>query len=74
MDVSARQVVLLQSLVPQNLGTDSVEMSVHTAMASWDQPRKKLGVQRAGVTQAQVLTDLLQQPDPDASKVNRCMD
>ncbi|KAH7963247.1 hypothetical protein HPB52_020256 [Rhipicephalus sanguineus] len=44
-------------------------------MANSDQLRKKRGAIRAGVTRAlTLLTDLLQQPDPDASQISGHMD
>ncbi|XP_037521503.1 uncharacterized protein LOC119398758 [Rhipicephalus sanguineus] len=44
-------------------------------MANPDQLRKKRGALRAGVTRAlTLLTDLLQQPDPDASQISGHMD
>ncbi|KAH7951106.1 hypothetical protein HPB52_004737 [Rhipicephalus sanguineus] len=44
-------------------------------MANSEQLRKKLGALRAGVTRAlALLTNLLQQPDPDASQISGHMD
>ncbi|KAH7943819.1 hypothetical protein HPB52_011837 [Rhipicephalus sanguineus] len=44
-------------------------------MANSDQLRKKRGAIRAGVTRAlTLLTDLLQQQDPDASQISGHMD
>ncbi|KAH7948229.1 hypothetical protein HPB52_019598 [Rhipicephalus sanguineus] len=53
-----------------------LERRLHvTAMANSEQLRKKRGALRAGVTRAlTLLTDLLQQPDPDASQISGHMD